>query len=179
MLLGAGGTGDRKARPRCNRKRNPAYFWRQRRRREAFLEKKGLAGDSLVGRALGIGAETVVENIQDGEGGGEVGGQEQEQEEEVTLKDLYNMAIELSEINNQGRCEISELLNDTKNLLSSRTANLLKTSDVDEEDDEEQGSDKNDLLVLFGSLGKQLKTFQRDLTRTDKKVESAKKSHLR
>ena len=175
MSLGAGGTGDRKARPRCNRKRNPAYFRRQRRRREAFLEKKGLAGDSLVGRALGIGAETVVENIQDGEGGGEVGGQEQEQEEEVTLKDLYNLAIELSEINNQGRCEISELLNDTKNLLSSRTANLPNTSDVDEGDDEEQGSDENDLLVLFGSLGKQLKTFQRDLTRTDKKVESAKK----
>ena len=174
MLLGVGGTGDRKTKPRCNRKQNPAYFRRQRRRREAFLEKKGLAGDSLVGRALGIGAETVVENIQDGEGGGEVGGQEQE--EEVTLKDLYNLAIELSEINNQGRCEISELLNDTKNLLSSGTANLPKTSDVDEGDDEEQGSDdENDLLVLFGSLGKQLKTFQRDLTRTDKKVESAKK----
>ena len=33
----------------------------------------------------------------------------------------------------------------------------------------------DDLLVRFGSLGKQLKTFQRDLTRTDKKVESAKK----
>ena len=51
---------------------------------------------------------------------------------------------------------------------------------MSEGDDEEQGSDdKNDLLVLFGSLGKQLKTFQRDLTRTDKKVESAKKYHLR
>ena len=100
--------------------------------------------------------------------------------QEVTLKDLYNMCIELSETNNQGRCEISELLSDSKNLLSSGTANLPKTSDVDEGDDEEQGSDdENDLLVLFGSLGKQLKTFQRDLTRTDKKVESAKKYHLR
>ena len=179
MSLGAGGTGDRKARPRCNRKRNPAYFRRQRRRREAFLEKKGLAGDSLVGRALGIGAETVVENIQDGEGGGEAGRQILEPQD-LTLKDVYNMFIELSETNNQGRCEISELLNDTKNLLSSGTSNLPKTSDVDEGDDEEQGSDdENDLLVLFGSLGKQLKTFQCDLTRTDKKVESAKKSHLR
>ena len=74
MSLGTVGTGDRRARPRCNRKRNPAYFQRQRRRREAFLEKRGLAGGSLVGRALGIGAETV-ENIQDGEGGGEAGGQ--------------------------------------------------------------------------------------------------------
>ena len=165
MSLWAGGASDRKARPRCNRKRNPAYFRRQKRRRQAFLEKKGLASDSLVGRALGIGAETVVENIQDGEGGGEVGGQILEPQEEVTLKDLFNLAIELSEINNQGRCEISELLNDTKNLLSSRTASLPKTSDVNEgDDDEEQGSDdENDLLVRFGSLGKQSKTFQRDL----------------
>ena len=74
MSLGADGASGRKAGPGCGRKRNPAYFRRQRRRREAFLEKKGLTGGSLVGRALGIGAETVVENIQDGEGGGEVGG---------------------------------------------------------------------------------------------------------
>ena len=139
MSLGAGGTGDRKARPRCNRKRNPAYFRRQSRRRVAFLEKKGLAGDSLIGRALGIGAETV-ENIQDGEGGGEVGGQILEPQE------VHNMVIELSETNNQGRCEISELLNDTKNLLNSWTAN--QTSD-DEEDDGEQGDDESDLLVLY------------------------------
>ena len=64
MSLGAGGTGDRKARPRCNR--------RQRRRRKAFLEKRGLAGGSLVEGELGIGAETV-ESIQDEEGGGEAG----------------------------------------------------------------------------------------------------------
>ena len=61
------GSGDRRARPRCNRKRIPAYFRRQRRRREAFLEKRGLAGGSLVGGALGIGAE-MVERIQGGEG---------------------------------------------------------------------------------------------------------------
>ena len=144
MSLGTGGTGDRRARQRCNRKRNPAYFRRQRRRRKAFLEKRGLAGGSLVGRALGIGAETV-ENNQYGEGGGEVEGQILEPQE-VTLKDLYNMIIELSETNNQGRCEISELLSNTKNLLSSGTANLPKTSDVGEGDDEEQGSDdENDL----------------------------------
>ena len=69
MSLGTVGTGDRRARPKCNRKRNPSYFRRQRRRREAFLQKRGLAGGSLVGGALGIGAETV-ESIQDGEGGG-------------------------------------------------------------------------------------------------------------
>ena len=68
MSLGTVGTGDRRARPRCNRKRNPAYFRRQRRRREAFLQKRGLAGGSLVRGALGIGVEAV-ESIQDGESG--------------------------------------------------------------------------------------------------------------
>ena len=57
-------TGDRRARPKCNRKRNSTYFRRQRRRREAFLQKRDLTGGNLVGGGL---AETV-ENIQDGEG---------------------------------------------------------------------------------------------------------------
>ena len=84
----------------------------------------------------------------------------------MTLKNIYDLINELGETNNQ----ISELL-------SSGTANLPKTSNVDEGDeDEEQGSDdENDLLVRFGSLGRSLKTFQCDLTRADKRVESAKK----
>merc|ERR1712015_396899 len=163
MSLGAGGASGRKAGPGCGRKRNPAYFRRQKCRRQAFLEKRGLASDSL-----GTGAETEVGGTRDREGGEEVGGREQEQRVEVTLKDVCRLAVELSEINNQGSCEISELLNDTKNLLNSWTAN--QTSD-DEGDDGEQGDEENDLLVLFDSLGKQLKTFQRDLTSTDKKVE--------
>ena len=168
MLLGANGASGRKAGPGCGRKRNPAYFRRQKRRRQAFLEKRGLARDSL-----GTGAETEVGGTRDGEGGEEVGGPEQEQKEEVTLEDVCRLAVELSEINNQRSCEISELLNDTKNLLNSWTAN--QTSD-DEEDDGEQGDDESDLLVLFDSLGKRLKTFQRDLASTDKKVENAKKT---
>ena len=168
MSLGADGASGRKAGPGCGRKRNPAYFRRQKRRRQAFLEKRGLARDSL-----GTGAETEVGGTRDGEGGEEVGGPEQEQKEEVTLEDVCRLAVELSEINNQRSCEISELLNDTKNLLNSWTAN--QTSD-DEEDDGEQGDDESDLLVLFDSLGKQLKTFQRDLASTDKKVENAKKT---
>ena len=151
-------------------KQNPAYFRRQKLRRQAFLEKRGLARDSL-----GIGAETEVGlgGTRDGEGGEEVDGPEQEQKEEVTLEDVCRLAVELSKINNQRSCEISELLNDTKNLLNSWTAN--QTSD-DEEDDVEQGDDESDLLFLFDSLGKRLKTFQRDLASTDKKVENAKKT---
>ena len=57
-------TGDRRAKPKCNWKRNPSYFRRQGRRREAFLQKRDLTGGNLVG---GVLAETV-ENIQDGEG---------------------------------------------------------------------------------------------------------------
>ena len=161
MSLGANGASGRKAGPGCGRKRNPAYFRRQKRRRQAFLEKRGLARDSL-----GTGAETEVGGTRDGEGGEEVGGREREQKEEVTLEEVCRLVVERSEIN-------SGLLNDTKNLLDSWTAN--QTSD-DEEDDEEQGDDENDWLLRFDRLGKQLKTFQRDLISTDKKVENAKKS---
>ena len=72
MSLGANGASGRKAGPGCGRKRNPAYFRRQKRRRQAFLEKRGLARDSL-----GIGAETEVGGTRDGEGDEEVGGREQ------------------------------------------------------------------------------------------------------
>ena len=116
--------------------------------------------------SLGTGAEAEVGGTRDGEGGEEVGGREQEQKEEVTLEDVCRLVVERSEIN-------SGLLNDTKNLLDSWTAN--QTSD-DEEDDEEQGDDENDWLLRFDSLGKQLKTFQRDLISTDKKVENSKKT---
>ena len=57
------------------------------------------------------------------------------------------MVVEHSEIN-------SGLINDTKNLLDSWTAN--QTSD-DEEDDEEQEDNENDWLLRFDRLGKQLK----------------------
>ena len=71
------------------------------------------------------------------------------------------MFIELSETNNQIRSETSELLSDSKNLLSSGTANLPKTSDVNEgDDDEEQESDdENDLLVLFWQPWETIKNF--------------------
>ena len=61
MSLGANGASGRKAGPGCGRKRNPAYFRRQKRRRQAFLEKRGLARDSL-----GTGAETEVGGTRDG-----------------------------------------------------------------------------------------------------------------
>ena len=161
MSFEANGASGGKAGLGCGRKRNPAYFRRQKRRRQAFLEKRGLARDSL-----GTGAETGVGGTRDGEGGEEVGGREQEQKEEVTLEDVCRLVVERSEIN-------SGLLNDTKNLLDSWTAN--QTSD-DEEDDEEQGDDENDWLLRFDRLEKQLKSFQRDLISTDKKVENAKKT---
>ena len=126
-----------------------------------------------LGTVWVLGQRRRLEALGTERGGEEVGGPEQEQKEEVTLEYVCRLAVELSEINNQRSCEISELLNDTKNLLNSWTAN--QTSD-DEEDDGEQGDDESDLLVLYDSLGKRLKTFQRDLASTDKKVENAKKT---
>ena len=135
-------------------------FWR----RGAWLATVWVLGQRRWLEALGPGRGAR-------RGGG--GGGQQKQKEEVTLEDVCRLAVELSEINNQRSCEISELLNDTKNHLNSWTAH--QTSD-DEEDDGAQGDDENDVLVLFDSLGKQLKTFQRNLTSTDKKVENAKKT---
>ena len=77
-------TGDSRAKPKCNRKRNSSYFRRQRRRREVFLQKRDLTGGNLVG---GVWAETV-ENIQDdGEGGGEAGewSLEEDEPQQVTF----------------------------------------------------------------------------------------------
>ena len=89
------------------------------------------------------------------------------------MKNIYDLINELGETNNH----ISEHLSWLESHEDSGTANLPETNDADEGDeDEEQGSDdENDLLVRFGSLGRSLKTFQRDLTRADKRVESAKK----
>ena len=60
-------TGDSRAKPKCNRKRNPSYLRKQRRRREVFLQKRDMTGVNLVREGF---AETM-ENIQDREGGGE------------------------------------------------------------------------------------------------------------
>ena len=85
-------TCDSRAKPKCNRKRNPSYFRRQRRRREVFLQKRDMTGVNLVGGGL---AETV-ENIQDREGCGEAGEQTLEEdkpqeEQELTLKDIHDI----------------------------------------------------------------------------------------
>ena len=60
-------TGDSRTKTKCNRKRNPSYLRRQRRRREVFLQKRDMTGVNLVREGF---AETM-ENIQDREGGGE------------------------------------------------------------------------------------------------------------
>ena len=128
-------TGDRRAKPKCNWKRNPSYFRRQGRRREAFLQKRDLTGGNLVG---GVLAETV-ENIQDGEGGGEAGERtlEEDEPQEVTLKDIHDLLSEhLSWQESHGD--------------SGMTANLPETNDADEE---EQGSDDENDLSVFVVLG--------------------------
>ena len=49
------GTGDRRARPKCNRKRNPSYFRRQRQRREAkWYQQPYQWAPQLAGVARGL-----------------------------------------------------------------------------------------------------------------------------
>ena len=123
-----------------------------------------MTGVNLVGGGL---AETM-ENIQDREGCGEAGERtlEEDEPQEVTLKDIHDLLSEhlsmrsvLSEPESHGD--------------SGMTANLPETNDAEEE--EQESDDENDLIVRFSSLGRSMKTFQRDLTTADQKVESAKK----
>ena len=165
MSFEANGASGGKAGLGCGRKRNPAYLRRQKIRRQAFLEKKrGLARDSL-----GTGAEAEVRGARDGEVDEEVGGREREQKDEVTIEDVCRLVVEHSEINRG-------IINDTKKLLDSRTAN-------DPERDEGrggklQGSDEDgeDHLLEFASrLETGIKCFQRQVETTDKKVEEARR----
>ena len=165
MSFEANGASGGKAGLGCGRKRNPAYFRRQKRRRQAFLEKKrGLARDSL-----GTGAEAEVRGARDGEVDEEVGGQEREQKDEVTIEDVCRLVVEQSS-------EIRGIINDTMKLMDSWTAN-------DPERDEGrggklQGSDEDgeDHLLEFASrLETGIKCFQRQVETTDKKVEEARR----
>ena len=162
MSFEANGASGGKAGLGCGRKRNPAYLRRQKRRRQAFLEKKrGLARDSL-----GTGAEAEVRGARDGEVDEEVGGREREQKDEVTIEDVCRLVVEQSEINRG-------IIN---NIMDSRTAN-------DPERDEGrggklQGSDEDgeDHLLEFASrLETGIKCFQRQVETTDKKVEEARR----
>ena len=164
MSLGADGASGRKAGPGCGQKRNPAYFRRQKRRRQAFLEKKrGLARDSLD-----TGAEEV-RGARDEEVDEEVDGREREQKDEVSIEDVCRLVVEWSS-------EIRGNINDTMKLMDSRTAN-------DPERDEGrggklQGSDEDgeDHLLEFTSrLEARIKCFQRQVETTDEKVEEARR----
>ena len=94
---------------------------------------------------------------------------ETEQKDEVTIEDVCRLVVEHSEINRG-------IINDTKKLLDSRTAN-------DPERDEGrggklQGSDEDgeDHLLEFASrLEARIKCFQRQVETTDEKVEEARR----
>ena len=162
MSLGTNGPCGRKAGP-GGRRRNPSYLRRQQRRRQAFLEKRGLARDNLG--TGGTGAEAEVRGARDEE----VDGREREQKDEVSIEDVCRLVVEWSS-------EIRGNINDTMKLMDSRTAN-------DPERDEGrggklQGSDEDgeDHLLEFASrLEARIKCFQRQVETTDEKVEEARR----
>ena len=164
MSFEANGASGGKAGLGCGRKRNPAYLRRQKRRRQAFLEKKrGLARDSL-----GTGAEAEVGGARDGEVDEEVSGREREQKEDMTIEDLCKLFVEESEI--------------TRKLMDSLKADFWTANDPERRDEgregELQGSDEDaeDHLIEFASrLETGIKCFQRQVETTDKKVEEARR----
>ena len=97
-------------------------------------------------RQFGLGglAETV-ENIQDREGGGEAGERtlEEDEPQEVTLKDIHDLLSE--------HLSMRSVLSEPESHRDfGMTANLPETNDADEE---EQGSDDENDLSVFVVLG--------------------------
>ena len=97
-------------------------------------------------------------------------GREREQEDEVSTEDIARLIVEHFS-------EIRKNMNDTHELMDSRTANDPERRDEGREG-ELQGSDEDaeDHLIEFASrLETGIKCFQRQVETTDKKVEEARR----
>ena len=168
-----------------SRRRTPSYRRRQERRRAFFLEKKNTPGVNLGGIA-----ETTMKNIQDREGCGETVEQTLEEDQsqgaqKVTLRDISDRADEIIDLLSMSRNESAavpgepaadRLQRSHGDLGTTDLANLQETNNVvSGEEEEQESADENDLMDRFSSLGRSMKTFQRDLSSADQKVESARK----
>ena len=161
MSIGTGGPCGRKA-GQGGRRRNPSYIRRQQRRRQAFLKKRGLAGDNSGTGGAEAGADRDDKEV-DG-GGDEEGDGEREQERSVTIEDVASLAREVSD-------ELSEF---RKELQRSKE---IIASDPGERDEEAEKSDEDDhdhLVEFAGRLRSGMRCFQRQVQATDRKVQETR-----
>ena len=170
MSIGTGGPCGRKAGP-GGRRRNPSYLRRQQRRRQTFLEKRGLAGDNSGTGGAGAEADRDDEEV-DGRVDEEGDGREREQERSVTIEDV---AREIS----LGKSQMIECISEFRKSMKDELQPLKEiiASDPGERDGEveESDGDAQDHLIEFaGRLESGMRCFQRQVQTTDRKVQEAR-----
>ena len=188
MSIGTGGPCGRKA-GQGGRRRNPSYIRRQQRRRQAFLKKRGLAGDNLGTGGAEAGADRDDKEV-DGGVDEEGDGREltREQEESVTIW-CENIARMLKDQKDEQTLQYRERLdgmeelrkemrsiNDSSISEFSKSMKEIIASDPGERDEEvEKSEDDHDHLVEFaGRLGSGIRCFQRQVQATDRKVKETR-----
>ena len=159
MSLGTNGPCGRKAGP-GGRRRNPSYLRRQQRRKQAFLEKRGLAGDNLGTGGAGAEADRDDEEV-DGRVDEEGDGREREQERSVTIEDV---AREIS----LGISELRKELQPLKEIIAS------DPGERDGEVEESDGDAQDHLIAFAGRLESGMRCFQRQVQATDRKVQETR-----
>ena len=180
MSIGTGGPCGRKA-GQGGRRRNPSYIRRQQRRRQAFLKKRGLAGDNLGTGGAEAGADRDDKEV-DGGVDEEGDGREREQERSVTIEDVASLAREasvvmtLETITKMIKDGTEEMRKEMKSMNDSMRASDV-ASDPGERDEEVEESDvdAHDHLIEFaGRLESGMRCFQRQVQATDRKVQETR-----
>ena len=189
MSIGTGGPCGRKA-GQGGRRRNPSYIRRQQRRRQAFLKKRGLAGDNSGTGGAEAGADRDDKEVDGGvdeEGDGRELTREQEESvtiwcEKITrmLKDQMDEMEELrkeeTRILDHHRKEMRSI-NDSSISEFSKSMKEIIASDPGERDEEVEKSDEDDhdhLVEFAGRLGSGMRCFQRQVQATDRKVQETR-----
>ena len=189
MSIGTGGPCGRKA-GQGGRRRNPSYIRRQQRRRQAFLKKRGLAGDNLGTGGAEAGADRDDKEV-DGGVDEEGDGREltREQEESVTIW-CENIARMLKDQKDEQALQYRERLdgmeelrkemrsiNDSSISEFSKSMKEIIASDPGERDEEVEKSDEDDhdhLVEFAGRLRSGMRCFQRQVQATDRKVQETR-----
>ena len=178
MSIGTGGPCGRKA-GQGGRRRNPSYIRRQQRRRQAFLKKRGLAGDNLGTGGAEAGADRDDKEVDGGvdeEGDGRELTREQEESVTIWCEKITRMLKDQLD-------EMKELRKETKSINDSSISEFSKSmkeiiaSDPGERDEEVEKSDEDDhdhLVEFAGRLGSGMRCFQRQVQATDRKVQETR-----
>ena len=178
MSIGTGGPCGRKA-GQGGRRRNPSYIRRQQRRRQAFLKKRGLAGDNSGTGGAEAGADRDDKEVDGGvdeEGDGRELTREQEESVTIWCEKITRMLKDQLD-------EMKELRKETKSINDSSISEFSKSmkeiiaSDPGERDEEVEKSDEDDhdhLVEFAGRLGSGMRCFQRQVQATDRKVQETR-----